>query len=231
MQILYDIAPNGARRARTEGLQSVGQMEISLEVNGQIPEDSSERLFRYISDYVMVSGQKIHSGETMRYGWTTLRFTLAPDGTMLQIEELAQPFSPDSSDYTAGAVNAMAILTKQDTTVRRFNIQKIGHHPHRSEMAIICRNLNAKSKIMVFDRIASNKTEDSGWFVGCGDSGHDHNNLQELARIHLAHLVAGRPKIVYYLAMPEETRVVFDYTKTIVFPPGENEGREEDSDA
>jgi hypothetical protein len=227
MQIRYETTLNGENRAVTTGLAEMGQTEFALVQTANLTEDAAARVLRYIADYVVASGRHIKSGETMRYGWSTLRFSPSSDGTNLMVEELANPFSPRSDTYVRGAATALAILLEQDATVRRNGVQTIAHHPHRSELAVICRYVTPQSDLMVFDRLKSTRQDDSGWFVGCGNPNHNHNDANELGKIHLVHLAEISPKIVAYLAMPEDTRVVFDHGSVIVFAPGQDDGRDD----
>jgi hypothetical protein len=227
MQIRYERSAAGENRAVTSGLHEFGQKEFALLQTANLTEDGASRILKYIGDYVTASQKTIKTGETMRYGWSTIRFTPSSDGMYLSIEELANPFSPTSERYVLGAATALTILQEQDNTVRRNSGKSIGHHPHRSELAVICRHVTPKSQLLVFDRLKSTRQDDSGWFVGCGNPNHDHNNVDELGRMHLVHLADVNPKIVAYLAMPEDSRVVFDDGRIIVFAPGQDEGRDD----
>jgi hypothetical protein len=232
MQIRFETREDGLRGAVTEGLLAMGQAEIVLPLVGGVSDEAATRVLRYIGDYVAASGQHILPDETMRYGWSTLRFTAVnTEGTLLAIEELAFPYSATDEEYTLGSAQAIAILQEQDNAVARNGMASVAHHPHRSELAVICRYLspNQPRRVMVFDRLRSRAPNDSGWFVGCGRPDHDHNDLKELARMHLVYLAELDPKIVYYLAMPEDTRIVFDRGKVIVFAPGEQDGRLDDA--
>ena len=68
-------------------------------------------------------------------------------------------------------------------------------------------------------------TQDSGWFIGCCSSDHDHNNSKELAKLHLIHLVGEFPGLFPYIAMPVGTQLVFETSQVIVFHPGEQGGQ------
>lgn len=225
MQVRFETHPSGARRAVTVGLQEMGQTEFMLLMTPHVTDESGTRLLRYIGDYIAISGQHIRPNETMRYGWSTLRFTKSTNEPLLIIEELKDPFSAASSVYIAGADTAVSVLNEQDAAVQRNGIERAAHHPHRSEIAVICRHVTPTSAVLVFDRIKTTRADDSGWFVGCGNPDHDHNDTRELARMHLIYLAEALPQIVTYLAMPEDSRVVFENGKAIVFPPGEDDGR------
>ena len=227
MQMRFESAPDGKRRALTNGLVAMGQADLALETTPNISDEAVERVLYYISDYLAASGQHILAGETMRYGWSTLRFAATASPDLLNVEELANPFAPGAEMFATGAAQAIGILAMQDATVQRNGIAIAAHHPHRSELAVVCRRLkpNPPPKVMVFDRIKTTQPDDSGWFVGCGSPDHNHNDFNELSRLHLVYIATLDPKIIAYLAMPEETRVVFDHGQVIVFPPGEEDGR------
>jgi hypothetical protein len=62
-------------------------------------------------------------------------------------------------------------------------------------------------------------------FIGCCDNDHDHNNAEELAKLHLIHLVEPFPGLFPYLAMPVDTKLVFETSQVIVFRPDEQGGQ------
>ncbi len=231
MQVRYESAPTGQRRVLTSGLLAMGQAELALELTMGVSDEAAGRVLHYVSDYVAKSGQHVRASETMRYGWSTLRFAPTASPELLNIEELADPLSPTADTYVVGAAKAVSILTTQDAAVKRNGIARPGHHPHRSEMAVICRRLrpDPPPKVMVFDRLKSSRSEDSGWFVGCGNPRHNHNDPDELSRLHLIHILTLDPRIIMYLAMPVDTRVVFDHGQVLVFGPGQDEGHPDDT--
>jgi hypothetical protein len=231
MQVRYESASTGQRRAVTSGLMAMGQAELALELTMGVPDEAAERVLRYVSDYVAKSGQHVRANETMRYGWSTIRFAPTTSAELLNVEELANPLSPTADTYITGAAKAISILTTQDATAKRNGVARPGHHPHRSEMAVLCRRLRPTPppKVMVFDRLKAGRSEDSGWFLGCGNPNHNHNDPGELTRLHLIHILTLDSRIISYLAMPEDTRIVFDHGKVLVFGPGQDEGRLDDA--
>ena len=226
MQIRLETRGDGLQRLVTQGLAEFNQQELALELLGDVTENEATQLLRYIADYIASSRQQIVAGETMRYGWSTLRFTQDIGTDILSIEELADPFAIAAETYVRGAVTAIGILRDQDDTVKRNGLRTPGHHPHRSEKAVICRRVspNLDWRVLVFDRVQARQDDQSGWFVGCGSSSHDHNDVNELATLHLVYLSDRDPRIIPYLALPAESRVVFEQSRVIVFGPGEEEG-------
>ncbi len=226
MQIRLETRGDGLQRLVTQGLNEFKQQEFALELLGDVTENEGTQLLRYIGDYVASSRQQIMADETMRYGWSTLHFTQDPGTDVLVVEELAEPLSIGAETYVRGAVTAIGILREQDETVKRNGLRAPGHHPHRSEKAVICRRVspNLELRVLVFDRVQARQDDQSGWFVGCGSGNHDHNDVNELATLHLVYLVDRDPRTLSYLALPGESRVVFEQRRVIVFGPGQEEG-------
>src|SRR5215469_5483459 len=77
IQIHIHHMENGERWAWTEGLQTLGQQEISVPVSW--PEgDSFDSLLihflRFIEQYIKEQPRRILPGQTFQYGWMQLRF-------------------------------------------------------------------------------------------------------------------------------------------------------------
>lgn len=227
MQIRFELAPDGGKRAVTEGLSGLGQSECVLPLTSEMTEEAAAHVLNYIANYVKSSGQRILPGETMPYGWSTLRFIFAAGTPNLQIEELAEPLSSVVDAYIPGAWRAIAIRMRQDETVRRNGIATASHHPHRSEFVITCRRISpiTPPPVIVLDRLKTRRRDESGWFAGCGDAGHNHRAVSEMTRLHLIYLAELEPRIVPYLAMPEDSRIVFEQRRVITFAPGQQEGQ------
>src|SRR5260370_1654932 len=79
MQIHFRGAENQLRWAWTDGLRTLGQREIAVMVPW--PEhDSRDRLIthllRFLENYLISQPKRILPEQTLRYGWTTLRFVV-----------------------------------------------------------------------------------------------------------------------------------------------------------
>ena len=91
MQIRLETRSDGLQRLVTQGLNEFKQQEFALELMGDVTENEATQLLRHIGDYIASSRQQIMADETMRYGWSTLRFTQDPGADLLTVEELAEP--------------------------------------------------------------------------------------------------------------------------------------------
>jgi hypothetical protein len=125
-----------------------------------------------------------------------------------------------------GAEQALALLAAQDAAGPRFGLPAGAHHPHRSELAVICRRVSPTTprRLLVLERMRAAGQDDSGWFIGCGQQDHQRDDVTELARLHLVDVSDLDPCVVTYLAMPVATRVALDASRIIMFSPGQQGG-------
>ena len=226
------------RWARSRGLQEQGQQEIICPTPWS-PDDPRDRfiasVFQFIEHYIASQPRRITTGQTLRYGWTTLRFTdHAYSNTGISMEtllltELQHPFSDDEPAFVPGISNTYALMELQNAAMRRNHISSEVDYPHRSQSAIVCtrirpETIGSTSPIMAH-RAWESETRTSGWFIGCTDDSHDHNNPANLANVHLLHLVQSLPALFPYLALSTGYMLLFESKQTIIFHPEQPEGQ------
>src|SRR5215469_6170560 len=104
MQIHFQKGNDQERWAWTEGLRTLGQREITVMLSW--PEHDLRDLlitdlFRFLENYLRSQSRRILPGQTLRYGWTLLRFMsedhhfngAGPDA--LVIFELKNPYAQE----------------------------------------------------------------------------------------------------------------------------------------
>lgn len=235
MQVYFSEDQTGQRYAQTEGLQTRGQQELAVPLFWQQGDQRDQqiiRLLKVIGQYIYDQPKRITAGQTMQYGWSMLRFV--PDQQhglrqeTLLIEELQRPFGHGDSRYVPGAAQAIHLLWLQEEAIRRNRITGESEPSHRSHLAIVCSRVTPETtwtlRPLCAERLWQPDNRYSGWFIGCSDKRHDHNNPDELAPIHLLHLLEGLPAIFPYLLMPVGTALFFEAQQVIIFGPGEQEG-------
>ncbi len=154
----------------------------------------------------VVEGRRFESGQTCQVGWLVLEVRLNSDGTFSLWE-------PD--------LQAMPIVWKESvsTTLMHLRIQKDVvesvlsaselSFPSMRQSAIICSRLK-KSKSLVLER-SQPKGHASGWYFGCRDADHNHNDVSNLQCVSLYEAVVEcAPQVVPYLALPDGTLVCVD---------------------
>ena len=88
------------------------------------------------------------------------------------------------------------------------------------QSAIICTRLGQK------DGLVMERTEpsdaDSGWFFGCREKDHEHNEVAELQHISLYEAaVRYAPQVVPYLALPQGALIGVSEGMHTIFQDGE----------
>jgi hypothetical protein len=238
MQIHFRDVENQWRWAWTEGLRARGQREIAV-MFPQSAHNSHDlliiNLLEFIENYLISEATQILPGQTMRYGWTTLRFVrdkqnLSGQGTeILLIEEIEHPFALDEPSYVPGVAHTMALMQVQEEAMWRNRVGGEFICPHRSQFALICKRVIPRTisqqRPLMAHRAWEPDVRDSGWFIGCCDNGHDHDSAEELGRVHLIYLVKQFPALFPYVAMPVGTQLVFERSQAILWRPGEQEGQ------
>ena len=238
MQVSFSTGTTTPRWAWTEGLHQFGQQEIAVCLfwPEQDPRDQEIRfLLTFLGSYIAEQPKRILGGQTMRYGWTMLRFVAdewneSGQGTdRLLVEELREPFHFHEPVYVPGASRAIAVVALQHAAIRRNRIAGESENPHRSQFAIVCSRVTPQTigtlRPLLAHRAWQPDTQDSGWFVGCGEDDHDHDDPDQLGKVHLLHLVAGFPGLLPYLALPVETLLVFEQEHVTIFRPEEEHGQ------
>lgn len=238
MQIHFRDAENQWCWAWTERLRAWGQREIAVMFPRSGP-DSHDLLItnvlKFVENYLISESTQILPGQTMRYGWTTLRFVrdeqnLSGQGTeILLIEEMEHPFSLDEISYVSGVAHTLALMQVQQEAMRRNRVNGDAIYPHRSQHALVCNRVTPRTvsllRPLMAHRAWKPNVRDSGWFIGCCSNDHDHNRSEELGMIHLIHLVEQFPALFPYVAMPVGTQLVFEENRAIIWRPGEQGGQ------
>lgn len=219
------------RWAWTEGLGALGQQEVATPLpwpEGDARDEQVMGLLRFLEGYVAGQPRGIVAGQTLRYGWALLRFVADEEGHRLMLEEMRDPWRFGEAEYVPGVARTLALKWIQDEALRRNRMTGSAVYPHRASTAIVCSRVTPETigrlRPLGVHRLEEPGEDFSGWFVGCEEGGHDHDDADELEQVHLLHLVAGFPGLFAYLALPVQTALLFEAERVIVFRPGEQEG-------
>jgi len=185
--------------------------------------------------YLRSQSQRILPGQTLRYGWTLLRFMhedhhlggAGPD--VLVIFELRNPFAQEDQSYIPGVAQALALLQLQQEALQRNRVTGEAIYPSPADRALVCRKVTPEAlghlRPLMAQRTRPPTAGECGWFVACCDRKHDHDNPHELATVHLLHLVERFPALFPYVAMPVGTALLFEADRAIIFRLGEQDGQ------
>lgn len=252
MQVCFTSNSDGARWAWTEGLREVAlrseQEAPQAELGTPLPwlpdelrDGQVERLLTFLHRYLIRHGNPIRAGQTIRYGWTTLRTRPMPESggeghEQLVLQEMADPFTAPAAESDAafadGVSLATALLGVQEEALRRNQITGTADHPHRSDTAVVCSRVAREGGTpLTLARLALTErhVHDSGWFVGCQDRDHQHDDPEELRGVHLRHVVAAYPWVFPYLGLPAGSSLTHSEAGIVLFRPGERRGQVDDA--
>jgi len=150
----------------------------------------------------VLGGEVFRPGESLQVGWMYDKIVSRSDGTLGIVE-------PDFKTVPVAWVEGVAL------TLRHIWFQKevaasvalAPSFPSYRQSAIVCSRLRGASAVMMHREEPSDV--DSGWFIGCYDDDHDHQDPAELLSVSLFEAaVSWDQRFIAYLALPAGCYVV-----------------------
>ncbi len=174
-----------------------GFPEFHLKYNSRkVLERDVAWLVRYLENAV-VSGEEYAHGNTLQVGWVVVQIREVGASGRLSV------FEPDFKGlpirFTESVTSSLWHLRLQLGAVESLGLQ--ADFPNSRQSALCCSRLGVAGSD-IFLRRDGSEGNDSGWFVGCADSGHDHNEPGNLKRLSLYELVCRYYSVVDFLAFP-----------------------------
>jgi hypothetical protein len=157
-------------------------------------------------------GRRFAVGETIQLGWTLLKLHDG-EGDTLELLELAPGPAPIS--WGISVTTALADLRLHKDVCESYFGDGFISFPFIADECVVCTNVEMTDEILM-DRVKS-AGSDSGWFIGCRDDGHDHQNPSSLVRISLHEAVRRCPGARMFVALPPETLVATGPAETALF--------------
>lgn len=179
-------------------------------------EDDARWLVGWLEEAV-AGGERFTPGQTCQVGWAVTQVRAGEDG-MLSLWEPDMRQMPvaweESVSYT------LAHLRQQKDVCESVLAAGGLAFPSMLQSAIICTRLGQTGGV-VMERCAPSGS-DSGWFCGCRDEDHDHNNVGELRTVSLYEAaVRYSAQIIPFLALPEGVLLVAGEGAPTIFRNGE----------
>lgn len=165
----------------------------------------------------VAEGARFETGQTCQIGWMLAEVRLHESGDLTlwepDMRSLPVEWSPTIS-------NSLAHLRIQKDVVESVLSPEELLFPSMRQSAIICTRLEQGDGVLM-ERVKPTNS-DSGWFCGCQEGVHDHNNPAELRRVSFYEAaVRYAPQIIPYLALPPGVLVSMDDGTLFVFHDGE----------
>lgn len=238
MQIHFRDAGDQGRWAWTKGLRSYRQREVAVQLSW--PEDDPRdqliiQFFRFLESYVSSQKTRILPDQTLAYGWTMLRFVsdkkrISGAGwRVLLVEEKQNPFVRTNTTFVPGMARTLELVQLYQGTMQRNQVTGTSIHPFPTQIALTCSRVTPET-IQQFRPLLAHRAwkpdeRNSGWFLGCCDKSHDHDDPEQLTVIHLSHLIESFPAFFPYIAMPVGYNLLFEEERAIILHPEEEEGQ------
>lgn len=203
---------------RTTTCASHGHPEfrVTYDPTAVVISSDAEWLLGWLQDSV-AEGALYKPEQTCRIGWGVTQVRLHPSGDLCLWEPDMQSMP---IEWVEGVTTTLAHLRAQKDVVESVLGGEELSFPSLEQSAIICSRLGRDSKV-VMER-AVREGADSGWYFGCQDDDHDHNDATELRRVSLYDVAARyAPQIVPYVALPPGVLVALGKGMPILFRDGE----------
>jgi hypothetical protein len=182
-----------------------------------VPVEADLRWFLGWLEQSIAQGKRFAPGQTCQIGWMLTEVRQGND-SLLSLWEPDMRAMPVS--WTESVSNTLAHLRLQTDVVESVLSADALSYPSIRQSAIICTRLGQK------DGLVMERTEpsgaDSGWFFGCREKDHQHNDVAELLRVSLYEAaIRYAPQIVPYLALPKGVLIAVSKGVPAIFQDGE----------
>jgi hypothetical protein len=178
------------------------QFRLRFDPNLALERDAGELVARLEQGFG--SRPDLKSGSYFQHGWLTLR--LNPESrNILTVQE--PDFQGLPVRYADSVTNALRHLAWQRACATAIGFRGALVHPTMSDTAAVCPRIG-RSRDFILER-SSPAPNDSGWTIGCSDTGHDHKHGADLTRMTLYEAVTRfRPEIAAFFALPPGAKIL-----------------------
>jgi hypothetical protein len=185
-------------RVTTKNCGEYGQREISVAYDAELVLEIDVKWLVGWLESETANGRRFLASETIQIGWMVTKLETFNDG-MIEICEPDMKAFPVK--FVSSVTNTLIHLRFQKMVAESIGCGKELSFPSLRQSAITCNSIGRRAGVFM-DRL-SPKDNDSGWFVGCVDSNHDHQDPKNLLRKSLYEIVVrDEPIILRYLALP-----------------------------
>jgi hypothetical protein len=179
--------------------------EFVLEVDEHVvPSQHISRVIDTIEGMV-AQGSTFTPGETFQIGWMITKVQQYDEGRLTL-------FEPDMRTFPMAFVPGVTETLRQ-MMLQLFSIDSLAvprgdmEIPNVCQSAIACKKY-ASAKSLLLSRDKPHSPSDSGWFIGCLDEDHNHEDANQLVLISLFEAFLNQSQIQGWMAFPEKTLIV-----------------------
>lgn len=199
------------KRSRTKFCQPHGHLEIELEYNSELALGVDVDSFVAYLSAEVAKGTEYEAGQTIQVGWAMDRFEKNGDRLVLTEPD----FEEFPIRFVRGVTNTFRQLRLQKSVCESIGLEDQMDFPNILQTGIAC--VRHEDSVGFAMERTKPEGQDSGWFVGCDDPKHDHNNPANLRRASLYELAHLKPDCIPFFALPEHTFVQREESRIELF--------------
>lgn len=188
---------------RTTGCAAHGHREFTLAFAHDVPVPGLERMLLGYFEGAVAQGTQFKPGQTVQLGWATLRLTQRADDTLGVLE----PDLKHELKWVESVDQSLLDTWRQKEVLESLGLTARADFPRQALQAIVCSRV-WEAEAFVLGRAEATSATDSGWFVGCTDEAHDHQEPEALTVVPLIEIAVRLPPLTQFLALPSGTDVV-----------------------
>lgn len=165
-------------------------MAVSVESQGML--EDGERLLRFLVEYQLQTDHRLKAGQTVAYGYWTIRCVAGETGC-LEVWEVKS--ESESHLFVPGANRALTYWRQQSALCRSVGSEM--KPPHASHRVSVSAGVLEGTLPLEGVRYPS-FTPNSGWYLTTDLYDGD---IRSVRMIHLEHLTAARPEVTKLLGL------------------------------
>ncbi|HEX7641376.1 MAG TPA: hypothetical protein VF472_04095 [Burkholderiaceae bacterium] len=182
----------------TSGCENFGHPEFRIEFDPKAMLESDASYFADMLVAMVRDGSCFKNDQSFQVGWSFTKIVLEDDGFLTFLEP---DFKSMPIVWQRGLTNSLRHLRLHKDVAESLLPTEMLAVPSLRESCIICTKLSGSSDLLMDRQNQQGKI--SGWFLGCLDEEHDHNNTQSLRVISLYEAVVNHaPRALEYLGLP-----------------------------
>lgn len=185
-------------RRTTTNCGKYGQQEISVAFEQQQALEGDVKWLLEWLESEVANGRRFLPSETIQIGWMLTKLETFEEGILKICEPDMKAFP---IKFVDSVTNTLTHLRFQKMVAESIGVADELSFAPLMHSAITCNWF--REHIGIFMDRFSPKDSDSGWFIGCDDPNHDHQDQKNLQRKSLYELALRHDQnIIPYLALP-----------------------------
>jgi len=194
-------------RVTTRRCHERGHPELEVDYDPEKLLALDAERFAELLESMVHAGSRFEIGQSLQIGWSRAWFTRGSLPGLLAFEEPDMQSMPIARQ--PGLTYSLAHLRFQKDTLQSVLPADALEFPSLLDSCLVCSRVEL-SPVFFMDRHEPDGAI-SGWFIGCCDEAHDHNQLSELERVSVYEAVIRRCRgALQYLAFPAGAMIVAD---------------------